>query len=57
MNYLKDKRFNYNSIIINLPIKNYLNLTDIAYNENGGIAGQRTVLTTKSARQIRERMV
>ena len=57
MNYLKDNRFNCHSIIINLTIKRYLDLIDNAYKENGGINGQRSILTTKSARQIRERMV
>jgi hypothetical protein len=57
LNYLKDKRSNCHSIILNLSIKDYMDLIDEAYKENGGISGQRPVLTTKSAQQIRKIMV
>jgi len=57
MNYLKDEKFGCHSIIENITMADYMSLVDNAYKDNGGIYGQRSTLTTKSAKQIRERMV
>jgi hypothetical protein len=57
MNYLKDEKFGCHSIIENISMYDYMQLIDNAYSDHGGIYGQRTTLTTKSAKQIRERMV
>lgn len=57
MNYLKDEKFGCHSIIENITMADYMSLIDNAYKDNGGIYGQRSALTTKSAKQIRERMV
>jgi len=57
MNYLKDEKFGCHSIIDNMTLNNYMSLVDIAYTNHGGIDGQRTAIRTKSAKQIRERMV
>lgn len=57
MNYLKDEKFGCHSIIDNMKLNEYMSLIEVAYRTSGGINGQRTALTTKSAKQIRERMV
>lgn len=57
MNYLKDEKFNCHSILTNLSIEKYMDLVGNAYESNGGIAGQRVAIVTKSGRQIRKQMV
>jgi len=57
MDYLKDEKFGCHSIIDNMELNKYMSLIEVAYNTSGGINGQRTALKTKSAKQIRERMV
>lgn len=57
MNYLKDEKFGCHSILDNMKLDEYMSLIEIAYKTSGGINGQRAALKTKSAKQIRERMV
>lgn len=57
MNYMYDDKFGCLSIIVNMSIADYMSLIKDAYDNNGGITGQRSALTTKSAKKIREQMV
>ncbi len=57
MNYLKDEKFDCHSILTNLSIEKYMDLINVAYENNGGITGQRVAIVTKSGRQIRKQMV
>lgn len=57
MNCLYDSRTDCYSVLVNLPVKKYLELVDAAHSAKGGLAGQREPLKTKTARRIRERMV
>lgn len=52
----KDKRINCYSIMISMNLDNYLEIVDKAYEENGGIEGQRIPLNNRSAIRIRETM-
>lgn len=46
------------SVLVDMPARDYLDLVRQIYrDEQGGIAGQRAVLKTKTAKTIRERMV
>lgn len=46
------------SVLLDMPVREYLKMVeDIYRDEQGGIAGQRAALKTKTARTIRERMV
>lgn len=53
---LKDNRSKCLSILCELPIGEYLKFINETYNNRGGISGQRSVLTSKSAITIRNRM-
>lgn len=57
MNWLHDRRIDCFSAMVNLPIDSYLSLVTEAHGKRGGIAGQREVLKTTTAKRIRERMV
>lgn len=57
MNWLHDTRIDCFSAMVNLPIDSYLSLVSEAHGKRGGIAGQREVLKTTTAKRIRERMV
>lgn len=54
---IKDKRVNCYSILCRMSAKEYLNLVNYAYENNGGLKGQRSPLKTKSAQRIRKRMM
>ena len=53
---LKDNRSKCLSILCELHIEEYLEFINETYNNRGGISGQRSVLTSKSAITIRNRM-
>jgi hypothetical protein len=57
INKLTDNNKHTNSVIVNITVSKYLSLINRAYGDGGGLYGQRTALTTKSAKLIRERMV
>ncbi|WP_338631558.1 hypothetical protein [Clostridium baratii] len=52
----KDKRINCYSIMISMNLDKYLQIVDKAYEDNGGIEGQRIPLSNRSAIRIRETM-
>jgi hypothetical protein len=54
---LKDERVNCYSIMTHLPVSNYLHFVDNAFQDRGGLEGQRETLKTTTARRIRKRMV
>lgn len=56
VNILKDERVDCFSVLTNMKIKDYLKLVETAYENKGGIEGQRQALKTKTAIRIRERM-
>ncbi len=55
--WLKDERTGCWSVQTVMPIWDYLSLVQEAHQNQGGIDGQRSTLTTRSAKRIRERMV
>ncbi len=57
LNSLYDKRVDCISIQICLRVEEYLSIVHKAYKKSGGIIGQRDALKTKSAIQIRQRMI
>lgn len=54
---LYDKRSDCYSVMTEMTIKNYLELVDNVYREQGNISGQRAAIRTKSGKKIRDRMV
>jgi hypothetical protein len=54
---LHDKRVDCHSIVRSMKIKDYLALVNTAYQNRGGVEGQREKLRTTSATRIRRRMV
>ena len=54
---LEDKRVDCLSIIHTTKLSEYLTFAEKAYEDKGGIYGQRAPLKTKTAQTIRERMV
>lgn len=54
---LYDKRSNCISIIVESTIGKYLNIAETSYRNKGIISGQRSKVTTKTAKTIRKRMV
>ena len=56
-NMLSDDRIKCLSIIINMPMRTYLELIADVYAEDGGLENQRGPLKTKTAVTIRKRMV
>ena len=57
MNLIHDRRTDCYSILVNMGVGEYLNLIRGAHAQRGGIAGQREVLKTTTAKRIRERMI
>ena len=53
---MKDKRIDCYSIMLSMDVKQYLDIVEKAYENNGGIEGQRVALTNRSALRIRENM-
>ena len=54
---IKDERVNCYSILCKMSAKEYLDLVSYAYENKGGLKGQRSPLKTKSAQRIRKRMM
>lgn len=54
--YLEDKVSNCHSIIIHMKLSKYLDLVKQAYDQQGNLNGQRTALSSASARKIRAQM-
>ncbi|MDY0974206.1 hypothetical protein SOM61_04455 [Massilia sp. CFBP9012] len=54
---LEDKNSNCVSIMLTVPLKTYLSLVEGAYSEQGGLAGQRAPIRTKTGLKIRRRLV
>lgn len=57
IDWLYDKRTDCWSIQTSMPVGEYLDLVHDAHQNQGALTGQRTVLTTTTAKRIRERMV
>lgn len=57
MDVLHDRRIDCHSVQISLTVDRYLGLAKTAHDKQGGIAGQRDVLKTTTAKRIRERMI
>lgn len=57
MDILKDTRVDCYSVIIQLTVKEYLDLVENVFKQRGGLEGQRDTLKTTTAIRIRERMV
>lgn len=56
LDIMKDKRIDCFSIMLSMKVKEYLDIIEKAYENNGGIEGQRVALTNRSAIRIRENM-
>lgn len=54
---IEDSRVNCLSVMTSLPVREYLDSARVAYEDRGGLAGQREKLQTTSAIRIRRRMV
>lgn len=57
LNALYDQRVNCYSVMVEMPISEFLKLIESSYENRGGIEGQRSALKTKTALIIRKRMV
>ena len=57
LNLLYDKRVNCYSVMVEMPVSDFLELVEKSYENRGGIEGQRSALKTKTALTIRKRMV
>jgi hypothetical protein len=57
LNLLHDKRVDCYSVMVEMPVSDFLNLVEKSYENRGGIEGQRSALKTKTALTIRNRMV
>ena len=57
MDWLHDRRTDCLSGLVKLPTGTYLELVKDAHEQRGGVAGQRDVLKTTTAKRIRERMI
>lgn len=55
--FLEDTRVNCLSGLGHLDVRDYLSLVNDVYKDNGGIAGQRAPLKTKTGINIRKRMI
>lgn len=57
MDVLKDSRVNCFSVLLTMEVGEYLDIVEQAYSDRGGIEGQRDALKTRTAQQIRKRMI
>lgn len=57
MDWMFDERTKCWSVMTALPVDEYINLVKDAHEAQGSLNGQRAVLTTTTAKRIRERMV
>ncbi|MFH5251617.1 hypothetical protein ACGTRS_10310, partial [Burkholderia semiarida] len=54
---LEDKNANCVSIMATIPLSSYLELVEDAYEDQGGLSGQRAPIRTKTGQKIRHRLV
>ena len=57
MDWMYDKRTQCWSVMTTMKVKDYLSLASEAHDAQGGLSGQRGVLSTTTAKRIRARMV
>lgn len=57
MEFLRDKRVDCLSVMTTMPVGEFLSIVAPAYDEKGGLEGQRPALKTKTALTIRNRLV
>ncbi len=57
VNILEDRRVDCYSVMTELTVNDYLNLVNQAYQNRGGIEGQREALKTSTSIRIRKRMI
>ncbi len=57
MDWIFDERTSCWSVQTNMNIRDYVELVDAAHTSRGALSGQRSILTTTTAKRIRERMV
>jgi len=57
MDWLHDYRTDCFSALVKLTTGKYLELVKDAHEQRGGIAGQREVLKTSTAKRVRDRMI
>jgi hypothetical protein len=57
LSILKDERVNCYSVMTTMKIGDYLDIVEKAYQNRGGIPGQREPLKTSTAKRIRETMI
>lgn len=57
MNILLDERIDCYSVLLNIKICEYLDIVNKAYENSGGLEGQRDSLKTSTAIRIRKRMI
>lgn len=57
MDWLYDDRTQCWSVLTTMSVFDYISLVDVAHAAQGALKGQRSVLTTTTARRIRSRMV
>lgn len=57
LDLLKDIRSNCLSLMVTIPVGEYLQLAEDAYKGQGGIRGQRAPIKTKTGLSIRKRMI
>lgn len=57
LSYLHDVKANCHSYLCTIDLDHYLNITQVPYEKDGGIEGQRSALNTQSGRRIRKQMV
>lgn len=56
LDIMEDKRIDCYSIMLSMGVNKYLEIIEKAYENNGGIEGQRVPLRNKSAVRIRDTM-
>ncbi|EMC2463227.1 hypothetical protein [Vibrio alginolyticus] len=57
INIIRDNSNSTISILLNLELSEYLRIVDKAYEQQGGIDGQRAPLKTQTAKRIRHQMI
>lgn len=57
LNIIRDESNSTISILLNLKLSEYLGIVDKAYEQQGGIEGQRAPLKTQTAKRIRQQMI
>ncbi|HGF7155660.1 TPA: hypothetical protein AB5C39_003831, partial [Vibrio mimicus] len=57
LNIIRDDSNSTTSILLNLELSEYLRIVDKAYEQQGGIDGQRAPLKTQTAKRIRQQMI